>query len=244
MAAMGNTKRGKASLSLEGHRNGRRKDSGIPDLGGARPFALQQRTGGASARSWSRNRDAKRRSLSVEDRMTQPIRHVVPLDLSFGNFEFQEMKSLGKRGGGVRELSSLLRQVHRTAATHSDMLQTRQGAEMRSEDLLASAMQRLAGVKVKDDPHRIAKALAKRRSKKRQSARRWAKRVKSLEDSVESAVKDRSIQKQSMKARKEAKGRAKVKRREAAGGGGTSLGSGGKKLGAKKQKSVGGKKKR
>ncbi|KAG5478010.1 hypothetical protein LSCM4_05408 [Leishmania orientalis] len=241
---MRDTQRQKGDPPLHGRGNGRAKDSDRPDVSGARPFAPQRRRGGASPRSWSRKREAKRLSVSAEDRMTQPIKHVVPLDLSFGNFEFQEMKSLGKRGGGVRELSSLLRQARRKAATHSNMLHTRQGAEMRSEDLLSAAMQRLAGIKVKDDPHRIAKALAKRRSKKRQSAKRWAKRIKSLEDSVENVVKDRSIQKQTMRARKEAKGRAKEKKREAAGGGGAGRSSGGKKSGAKKQKSFGGKQQR
>ncbi|GET88957.1 hypothetical protein, conserved [Leishmania tarentolae] len=188
------------------------------DHRGARPFAPQGRSGGTSSRSWSRKRKATRPSVSAEGRMAQPIKHIVPLDLSFGNFEFQEMKSLGKRGGGVRELSSLLRQARRKAATHVDMLHTRQGAEMRSEDLLSAAIQRSAGMKVKDDPHRIAKALAKRRSKKRQSAKRWAKRIQHLEDSVENAVKDRSIQKHTMKARKQAKVRAQEKKREGTGG--------------------------
>ncbi|CBZ27446.1 conserved hypothetical protein [Leishmania mexicana MHOM/GT/2001/U1103] len=231
--------------SLQGRRNGRAHGNGDSDHRGARPIAPQRRSGGASSRSWSRKRKATRPSVSAEDRMVQPIKHVVPLDLSFGNFEFQEMKSLGKRGGGVRELSSLLRQARRKAATHADMLHTRQGAEMRSEDMLSAAMQRSAGMKVKDDAHRIAKALAKRRSKKRQSAKRWASRIKRLEDSVENVVKDRSIQRQTMKARKEAKVRAKEKKRETTGGGGAGRGSGsGTKMGAKKQKSFGGKKQR
>ncbi|CAG9574588.1 conserved hypothetical protein [Leishmania major strain Friedlin] len=235
----------KGSASLQGRRNGSANSNDDSDHRGARPFAPQGRGGGASSRAWSRKREATRPRVSVEDRMAQPIKHVVPLDLSFGNFEFQEMKSLGKRGGGVRELSSLLRQARRKAAAHAGMLHTRQGAEMRSEDLLTAAMQRSAGMKVKDDPHRIAKALARRRSKKRQSAKRWARRIRHLEDSVENVVKDRSIQKQTMKARKEAKIRAKEKKREATGGGGTGRGSDrGKKTGAKKQKSFGGKQQR
>lgn len=242
-----------------GRGRGGSRDGSAAAYHGARPFAPQR--GGRSSRSWSRKKEPKRPTVSLEDRMTQPIKHVVPLDISFGNFEFQEMKSIGKRGGGVRELSSLLRQARRKAATHADMLHTRQGAELRSEDLISAAMQRAAGLKVKDDPHRIAKALAKRRSKKRQSAKRWAKRIKHLEDSVENIVKDRSIQKQTMKAWKEAKVRAKEKTREASGGGGGKGsaasgstkkkagkgggsgggGGGGKKSGAKKQRSAGGK---
>lgn len=161
------------------------------------------------------------------------------------------MKSLGRRGGGVRELSSLLRQARRKASNHAEMLHTREGAEMRSNDLISAAMQRAAGLKVKDDAQRITKALAKRRSKKRQSAKKWAKRIKGLEDSVENVVKDRSIQKQTMRARKEAKVRAKEKKRGvvpgAKGGkGGDKGGKGGKKSfggkkGSKKQGAAGGK---
>lgn len=184
----------------------------------------------------------------MAERAAQPINHVVPLDLSFGNFEFQELKSVGKRGGGVRELSSLLRQARRKASSHAEMLHTREGAEMRSNDLLSAAMQRAAGLKVKDDAQKISKALAKRRSKKRQSAKKWAKRMKALEDSVENVVKDRSIQKQTMRARKEAKARAKERKRGAATGGkagnkggkGRMKGFGGKKD-AKKESGSGGK---
>ncbi|KAG5503460.1 hypothetical protein JKF63_05599 [Porcisia hertigi] len=229
--------------SYQGHREGSTSNRNDSHCHGARPFHSQHRLRGPSSRSWSRKREAKRPSVSVKDRMTQPIKHVVPLDLSFGNFDFQEMKSLGKRGGGVRELSSLLRQARRKAVTHADMLHTRLGAEKRSEDLLCAAMQRSAGLKVKDDPHRIAKALAKRRSKKRQSAKRWAKRIKHLKDSVENVVKDRSIQKQMTKARKDAKVRAKDKKREGSGSaaGGAGRRGGGKKTTAKKNKNLGGK---
>ncbi|CAJ1025752.1 Surfeit locus protein 6, putative [Leishmania lindenbergi] len=239
--------------SPQGRRNNSANGSDNSAHRGARPFSSQRCGGGASSRSWSHKRKATRPSVSVEDRTTQPIKHVIPLDLSFGNFEFQEMKSLGKRGGGVRELSSLLRQARRKAATHAGMLHTQQGAKMRSEDLLSAAVQRSAGMKVKDDPHLIAKALAKHRRTKRQSAKRWAKRIKHLEDSVENVVKDRSIQKQTMKARKESTARAKEKRREATSGNGAGRGggaskeaggSGGKSVGAKKQKSFGGKQQR
>lgn len=214
------------------------------DFSGARPFAVRKRT-----RSWERKPGSKpKKVITLAERAAQPINHVVPLDLSFGNFEFQELKSVGKRGGGVRELSSLLRQARRKASSHAEMLHTREGAEMRSNDLLSAAMQRAAGLKVKDDAQKISKALAKRRSKKRQSAKKWAKRMKALEDSVENVVKDRSIQKQTMRARKEAKARTKEKKRGAATGGkagdkggkGRMKGFGGKKD-AKKESGSGGK---
>jgi hypothetical protein len=221
----------------DGGIGGKRWNGG--DLNGARPFAVRKRT-----RSWERRPGAKaKKAVTGEERATQPISHVVPLDLSFGNFEFQEMKSLGKRGGGVRELSSLLRQARRKASTHAEMLHTREGAEMRSNELLSAAMQRAAGLKVKDDAQRITKALAKRRSKKRQSAKKWAKRIKGLEDSVENVVKDRSIQKQTMRARKEAKVRAKDKKRGVVAGS-RKEGKGvkrGSKKGSKKQSAAGGK---
>ncbi|KPI86030.1 hypothetical protein ABL78_4899 [Leptomonas seymouri] len=216
-----------------------RKGSRSGDFSGARPFAVRRRT-----RSWERKPGTKpKKATTAEERATQPIHHVVPLDLSFGNFEFQDMKSLGKRGGGVRELSSLLRQARRKAANYADMLHTREGVEMRSNELLSAALQRAAGLKVKDDAQRISRALAKRRSKKRQSAKRWAKRIKGLEDSVENVVKDRSIQKQTMRARKEAKVRAKEKKRGVAPGKGSQGGKGGERggKGAKKGAAAGGK---
>ncbi|KPA79165.1 hypothetical protein ABB37_05668 [Leptomonas pyrrhocoris] len=223
-----------------GGQGGRSNSSGgrRNDYNGARPFAVRTRT-----RSWERKPGAKpKKAITAEERATQPINHVVPLDISFGNFEFQEMKSLGKRGGGVRELSSLLRQARRKASNYAEMLHTHEGAEARSGELISAAMQRAAGLKVKDDAQRITRALAKRRSKKRQSAKRWAKRIKGLEDSVENIVKDRSIQKQTMRARKDAKVRAKEKKRGVAPGSGGKSGKGGDKGGKGGKTGFGGKK--
>lgn len=170
------------------------------------------------------------------------------MGLSFGNFDFQELKSLGKRGGGVRELSTLLRQARSKATHHSEMLRTRSGAAQRGDDLMQAAMQRASGVKVKDDPHKISKALAKRRNKKRQSAKRWATRIQNLEKSVENVVKDRSIQRQTMRARKEAKKQAKEKRKGGAaaktkGPAGSRGGKGSSHMKSKKQQASGGKSK-
>lgn len=164
----------------------------------------------------------------------------VPVNLSFGNFAFQALETVGQRGGGVRELSSLLRQARRRASSQRDQLRTRKGIEERNDYLLSTAMQRAAGKKIKDDPHKLNKALAKRRSKKKQSAKRWAKRLRQLEDSVENVVKDRSAARQTTRARKAAKQTAKEKRKSAvkglrAGGrGGASAASGKRKKKAKK----------
>uniref|UniRef100_A0A0A9YM58 Ribosomal RNA-processing protein 14/surfeit locus protein 6 C-terminal domain-containing protein n=1 Tax=Lygus hesperus TaxID=30085 RepID=A0A0A9YM58_LYGHE len=108
----------------------------------------------------------------------------MPVNLSFGNFEMQEMQRLGKRGGGVRELTQLLKQARRGAQTHRTLLRSRDGAEMRQAQLLSAAVQRVGGAKVKDDPVRLSRALARRRQKKRQSAKQWAKRMQTLHEAV------------------------------------------------------------
>ncbi|CBH17538.1 Surfeit locus protein 6, putative [Trypanosoma equiperdum] len=116
----------------------------------------------------------------------------IPLNLSFGNFDFDETKRLGQRGGGVRELAKSLRRAQRQAAAHSQMLKNRGGLEQRNAELLGTAMRRAAGERVKDDPKRLAKALAKRRSKKRTSARKWAGRLEQIQQSVDNVVEDRA----------------------------------------------------
>ncbi|KAH9597105.1 Ribosomal RNA-processing protein 14/surfeit locus protein 6 [Trypanosoma melophagium] len=153
----------------------------------------------------------------------------IPINLSFGNFEFEDMKRLGRRGGGVREIAALLRHAQRQSAAHSHMLRSREGLEQRNADLLDTAMRRAAGVKVKDDPKRLAKALAKRRNKKRSSAKKWAERLQKLQKSVDNVVEDRSTARQAAKAQRKAKKNKKkqnshksVDKRSGGGGGGGS----------------------
>lgn len=40
--------------------------------------------------------------MPVVDPLTLSVSEAMPVNLSFGNFETQEMQSVGKRGGGVR----------------------------------------------------------------------------------------------------------------------------------------------
>lgn len=115
----------------------------------------------------------------------------IPIALSFGAFEFHEMRNLGQRGGGVRELSQCLRSAREQKRRQEQLMQTNDGAEMRQKDLLQRAARRAVGEKMKDDPARISKALAKRRSKKRQSAKKWAKRIEALQHSVDHCVEER-----------------------------------------------------
>ncbi|KEG06116.1 secreted protein [Trypanosoma grayi] len=142
----------------------------------------------------------------------------IPLNLSFGNFEFEDMKRLGKRGGGVRELASLLRHAQRQRTAHSALLSTEEGIEQRNAELLGTAMQRAAGMKVKDDPKRLAKALAKRRNKKRSSAKKWAGRLQKLQQSVDSVVEDRTLARQTARAQREKKTKDRQRKRESKGG--------------------------
>ncbi|EKF39469.1 hypothetical protein MOQ_000296 [Trypanosoma cruzi marinkellei] len=138
----------------------------------------------------------------------------IPLNLSFGNFEFEEMKRVGRRGGGVRELATLLRHAKRQTEAHASMLGSEEGLERRQADLLDTAMRRAVGVKVKDDPKRLARALAKRRNKKRSSAKKWAERLEKLQSSVNTVVEDRTMARQAARMRREGKERGKQNPRE------------------------------
>lgn len=143
--------------------------------------------------------------------------------LSFGNFDFQEFHRIGQRGGGVRELHSLLRAARgKKHYQDGELLKSRRGAEERKGSLLHTAVLRASGTKVKDDPVKLSRALAKRRQKKRQSAKRWAKRVEALEKSVDSCVKDfreGKKKKSGFLSNKEAKKKSKLALKEASGGG-------------------------
>jgi hypothetical protein len=145
------------------------------------------------------------------------------LNLSFGNFDFQDMHSIGQRGGGVRELHSLLRHARRTQAQHAVWMQDgATGVERRNIDLLRVAMERTQGRKVRDDPKRLTKALAKKRNRKRSSAKKWAERRKKLEASVENVVTDRNAEKQLARQRREMKKDSKSKSKSGTGGKGSS----------------------
>lgn len=98
---------------------------------------------------------------------------------------------MGQRGGGVRELSTLLRAARQEKVEREKQLSSRDGVAVRANDLLSRATKRAQGEKIKDDPVRLAKALAKRKSKKRQSAKKWASRIEALHKSVENVVADR-----------------------------------------------------
>ena len=171
----------------------------------------------------------------------------IAVNLSFGNIEFQDMKSVGARGGGVRELYSNLRKATKQQAAFSDMLAAGQSdsIEYRRKELLATAIVRASGKKVKDDPTRINKALAKRRQKKRQSAKQWAERKRVIRDSVENAVENHKKIGQSKTAAKEKrkalkKGDIKAGTKGGMGGAGKG-GKGGTSGGAKARKNGGGK---
>ncbi|RNF20831.1 uncharacterized protein Tco025E_03722 [Trypanosoma conorhini] len=138
----------------------------------------------------------------------------LPLNLSFGNFEFEAMKSVGRRGGGARELASLLRHAKRQTAAHASQLGSAAGLERRQADLLDVALRRAAGAKVKDDPKRLAKALARRRNKKRSSAKKWAGRMEKLQQSVNTVVEDRTMARQAARMRREGKEKEKQQKRE------------------------------
>lgn len=141
------------------------------------------------------------------------------ISLSFNNFDFQEMKSIGKKGGGVRELYANLKKARQMQTRHTGMLQSSDGAEERRQQMLSTALDRAAGKKIKDDPKRIAKALAKRRNKKRQSAKKWAQRKRNLQESVDNYVDERRAQKQRTIASKEAKKNKKAEKRGTSSGG-------------------------
>ncbi|RNF07581.1 secreted protein [Trypanosoma rangeli] len=138
----------------------------------------------------------------------------IPLNLSFGNFEFEEMKRVGQRGGGVRELASLLRHAKRQTESHASLLGSETGLEKRQADLLDIALRRASGAKVKDDPKRLAKALAKRRNKKRRSAKKWAGRIEKLQQSVNTVVENRTMARQAARMGREGKEKGKQQKRE------------------------------
>lgn len=109
-----------------------------------------------------------------------------PESLSFGNFEFQEEKRvLTGKGGGVRELHTLLAKAKRQQTRARNDLGA---AVSHQKELFDAALVRSTGKRIKDDPVRLQKALAKRRNKKRKSAKQWAERRQQLEASVEDAV--------------------------------------------------------
>ena len=113
------------------------------------------------------------------------------MPLSFGHFEFQTDKPVGQRGGGVRELHSLLKHARRKQVRDSVLMQSERGVAHRGEGMLHTALLRVQGHKVKDDASRIAKTLAKRRTKKRKSAKEWAKRRDALQHSVDNILESR-----------------------------------------------------
>lgn len=189
------------SINHQRHTSRFRENSQLFRRSSSRVSSTNHRTTGSSSRG---------AAAAAED-----IRDVIPVGLSFGNFDFQDMKNIGQRGGGMRELATLLRQARRKATQSNAQLRTREGIQQRNVDLLSTALQRASGKKVKDDAAKLSKAMAKRRSKKRQSAKKWAKRLKTLEDSVENVVRDRSISKQTQRARREAKAKEKDKRKAA-----------------------------
>lgn len=115
----------------------------------------------------------------------------IPVHLTFGTFDFQEHHRLGQRGGGVRELAALLRAARHQKRYESVQLSSPSGVSTRSNELLEKALQRAQGKKIKDDPTRIAKALAKRRSKKRASAKKWSERIAALQKSVDDVVTEK-----------------------------------------------------
>eukprot|EP00796_Vickermania_ingenoplastis_P007459 gene7459-5255_t len=163
----------------------------------------------------------------------------IPIDLSFGAFDFQEYHNVGQRGGGVRELSSLLRAARKQHSEKEGQLRSREGVQHRQQDLLQTAMKRALGEKIKDDPARLSKALAKRRSKKRQSAKKWAKRIEALHHSVEKAVEDTRQGKRIPKFGKKGGAGAKSAKRDAKKGGGGKETSGKQKFGSGKNKGGG-----
>ncbi|KAH8606245.1 putative Surfeit locus protein 6 [Trypanosoma vivax] len=126
------------------------------------------------------------------DNLALPGSSSIPINLSFGNFEFDEIKRTGQRGGGVRELSRSLRRAQQRAALHTQLLYTPGGVEERNAELLDTATRRAAGEKVKDDPKRLAKALARRRNKKRRSAKKWTRRMEQLKQSVDDVLEERA----------------------------------------------------
>nr|CCC95196.1 conserved hypothetical protein [Trypanosoma congolense IL3000] len=164
--------------------------------------------------------------MNVCSRRSEGAMKTIPLNLSFGNFEFNESKRFGQRGGGMRELSAALRKAQQRAAIHSQMLQRKGGLEERNADLLGTAIRRAAGERVKDDPKRLAKALAKRRSKKRSSAKKWAGRLEQIKKSVDNVVEEKGTsrakkwqQKQSLSnGKKDDKSRKSFKEKSSRGG--------------------------
>lgn len=123
---------------------------------------------------------------------------------------------------------------------YDEQLSSRDGIAVRANDLLSKATKRAQGEKIKDDPVRLAKALAKRKSKKRQSAKKWASRLEALHKSVENVVADRQKNKYKGKRRdkKAADGKkspgGKGGKFDAKGGKGGKLKKGGSSLASKK----------
>lgn len=109
------------------------------------------------------------------------------MDISFGNITFGDEKKSDK-GGGKRELQRLLYAARRRQTRVQRFAGTDEGEQIRKTQLVEHAMQRTLGVKVKDDPKRLVRALARRRQQKRRSAKRWAEKKKELTNSVEEAV--------------------------------------------------------
>ena len=154
----------------------------------------------------------------VKQQRHASVKPAEDVSLSFGNFDFQEMHSLGKRGGGVREIAALLRHARRREKHHAELLSHGSGVAIRNDELIATALQRAAGQKVRDDPHRLVRALAKRRNKKRRSAKKWAERLQHLHESAENVVQERASNKQHAQARRSAKQSEKVRKRESVKG--------------------------
>lgn len=207
-------------------------------------YSQRQRRRFASAQQQDSN------SLSAEQRASLSAEEAIPVNVSFGNFDFHEFHNAQQRGGGVRELSSLLRASRRQKRLDEDRLTTRGGAAERRGDLLKTAMMRLRGEKVKDDPSKLSKALAKRRQRKRQSAKKWAKRIDALHQSVEMAGSERARHSGSGKERKGKKEQSKLGKQKMKGGkqkvgskaSSTRQGSASKRAGGGKQQRQGGRK--
>eukprot|EP00672_Neobodo_designis_P024761 CAMPEP_0174839690 /NCGR_PEP_ID=MMETSP1114-20130205/8207_1 /TAXON_ID=312471 /ORGANISM="Neobodo designis, Strain CCAP 1951/1" /LENGTH=278 /DNA_ID=CAMNT_0016073817 /DNA_START=32 /DNA_END=869 /DNA_ORIENTATION=+ len=196
--------------------------------GGAGKRHFGGRGGRGGGRDGGRGGGLRARAAGFDNRRPpkpREPRHVGPSaptesSMSFNTFEFQEEKTSQKRGGGVREIHVLLSKARKAQRRHEAVAGTYAGEQARLESALETAAQRITGTKIRDDPTRLARALAKRKQKKRKSAKQWAARVEALEKSVDDAVEDvkagRKVKSNNMsaiKARKDAKSKKKHARK-------------------------------
>jgi len=151
--------------------------------------------------------DASAKSETVKKQISDKDSKVI-----FSKFDFAESNANKKRKRvdipTGRNYKVLLKQAKKKKEklSEAEILNNDQAQEMTKKEIWKSAMLKAKGVKVKDNPELLKKAVKRREQKKRSSERKWEERTKMLAKQM----KDRQDKRSRNIARKK-EGRAKKK---------------------------------